>query len=169
MEGPGGMMEGEIIEEEGLGGSGVTLVNPLPNAQEPVLSDLAQELATRGEAIYQERKKGRGNQIRHWCFTLKFDENTKTPKEMMNCLNKFACVWVFQKEKAAEGYEHYQGYLCTTNTSGLRMHQVKDQLEDNRVHLETTRNVKKSILYCQKEDTRVEGPWTQDWKEIGNY
>jgi ArsR family metal-binding transcriptional regulator len=30
---------------------------------------------------------------------------------------------------------------------------------NNEMHIEKCKNVKESIKYCQKEETRIEGPW----------
>jgi len=54
--------------------------------------------------------------------------------------------------------EHLQFFLYLHRKT--RLNGVKDLLSDNTVHLEVARDVKASIAYCSKQETRLEGPWT---------
>lgn len=138
-------MEGQKPPLEGGGGQGVTLDIPCPPA-----------------------KGGRGNQCVHWCATVKANPDMDW-RAWRERLEDFTEKYVFQLEKG-EGetaYEHWQMYFKLKNKGGLRLLQVKNLLGDNTAHLENCKNITASIKYCSKEDTRIEGPWTETWKEEG--
>ena len=95
-------------------------------------------------------KSGNTKQIspsKHWCFTFNNytqDDIKQFQKISSNSSNKY----VFQEEIGEEGTRHLQGYI-----------EFKEKLRpknlfDNKIHWEKCRNIKKSILYCSKEDTR---------------
>ncbi len=70
--------------------------------------------------------------------------------------SKFRYV-IFQEEKGEDETKHYQGY-CEFTTS-LRLGSVKKILP--RAHWEGRRGSQlDAIAYCQKEDTRVSGPYS---------
>lgn len=85
---------------------------------------------------------------KHWCFTLnnyKEDDINSIVEECSNSSKRY----VFQEEKGEEGTIHLQGYI-EFNTK-LR----PKNLFNNKIHWEKTRDIKASIKYCSKEDTRI--------------
>jgi len=64
---------------------------------------------------------------------------------------------VFQKERAATGHVHYQGYVEFKKAH--RLNGVR-RLVSRNAHFEPRRGTPaEAIAYCKKEDTRLEGPW----------
>lgn len=65
--------------------------------------------------------------------------------------------FVFQLEEAGDTKKkHYQGQMTLIKKE--RMHGIKKWLYPG-VHLEPTKYLEESEQYCQKLDSRVEGPW----------
>jgi len=102
------------------------------------------------------------NRYRNWCFTL----NNPTEDEMKRMIplpsqpepepfHRDVRYLKFQLEKGANGTPHFQGVLHMNGQK--RLSSMKTLLP--RAHLEPCRNLKASIAYCEKEDTRLEGPW----------
>ncbi len=95
-------------------------------------------------------KSGNTKQIspsRHWCFTL---NNYTTDDIKFLCSTSSIERYVFQEEVGESGTPHLQGYL--TFVTKKRPFSV---FKCSNYHWEKCRNINKSILYCQKEDTRV--------------
>lgn len=97
--------------------------------------------------------KGSGNtkQIhpaKHWCFTLNnYSRGDITDiKEMSSAI---VPRFVFQEEKGENGTPHLQGYVQFATKK-----RPKGIFKNHKIHWEKTRDVKKAIEYCQKEDTR---------------
>ncbi len=94
-------------------------------------------------------KSGNTKQIspsKHWCFTL----NNYTIEDIeFICSNSSVERYVFQEEVGELGTPHLQGYLKFKTKK--RPFSVFKLL---KFHWEKTKNIQKSILYCQKEDTR---------------
>lgn len=97
---------------------------------------------------------GFGNTIqippsRHWCFTL----NNYTPNDIVDFVNygssNSSIKFVFQEETGEHGTPHLQGYI----DFGVKLRPKK--LFNDKIHWEKCRNIKKSIEYCQKENTRT--------------
>lgn len=101
--------------------------------------------------------------VKNWCFTI-FD----TSAEKIVNLCALDCEYViFQKEQCPETQrEHLQGYIQLSE--GRTLSQFKQFIGDPRAHCEATRNIKKSIEYCSKEETRIDGPWEFGTKPAGN-
>lgn len=111
-------------------------------------------------------------QARFWCWTL----NNPTDEES-TFLQSVITQWgeesnirylVFQKESGEEGTPHYQGYVefKTKRT----MAQVKTALGSTRVHLEQRRGTpQEADDYCQKEESRLEGPWKCGTRSQGTW
>jgi len=105
-------------------------------------------------------------QARFWVWTL----NNPTEGEAAHLQNLLASVasaqqdllvrfLTWQLEQGEEGTPHYQGYVEFKQKR--TMNQVKNQLGTQRLHLEVRRGTSvEAIEYCQKEDTRIDGPWT---------
>lgn len=92
---------------------------------------------------------------RRYMYTI----NNPTSEDLthINVLCKKAKVSVYQLEVGDEGTEHYQGYIEFKNA--LTFASMKKKLP--RAHIEICRNAEASIAYCQKEEGRVDGPWTK--------
>lgn len=92
---------------------------------------------------------------KHWLFTL----NNPSDEEA-DALHKFCGTggstikgYVYQLEKGEEGTPHFQGYLHFHNkVRALGMISKK-------CHWEKCRSPKHSMAYCQKDESRVQGPW----------
>lgn len=100
-------------------------------------------------------KIGNTNQsspAKHYCFTLNnYTEDDIT--SILECFSSKVLSYVFQEETGTNGTKHLQGYV-----------EFKDKcrplnLINKRIHWEKTRNIKASIDYCQKEDTRSGRIW----------
>ncbi len=86
-----------------------------------------------------------------WGFT--YNNPTHNADEMLEMLSQQCSAAVFQKEKGKEGTEHYQGYV-----KFLKKTMTPSRLLEFQAHwLRCDANFAK---YCQKEDTRIDGPWS---------
>jgi len=97
---------------------------------------------------------------RNWCFTI--NNYTKEDKEKLLSVKKeLVPRYVFQEEKGAPeevnaGTPHLQGYIDFGKGNKNRpKNLIGGILGHMRTHWEKTRNVNKSIEYCQKEYTRI--------------
>ena len=89
---------------------------------------------------------------KHWCFTLNSYSQTHIDY-ILNIDKEIVPKYVFQEECGESGTAHLQGYLCFGTKK--RPHSVFKK--EWGAHWEKCRNIKASIKYCQKEDTRKEG------------
>lgn len=90
---------------------------------------------------------------KHWFFTL----NNPSEKEFKNFRDSDSSIvprYVFQLEMGELGTIHLQGYLCFANKK-----RAWSYFPNKRVHWEKVKNIPESIRYCQKEETRLQGPW----------
>ena len=88
--------------------------------------------------------------MRFWCFTI----NNPTAEDDPNKWDVRFVVW--QKEKGDEETEHYQGYVEMPR--GVRLAAMKKI--NARAHWEPRQGTQEqAIAYCEKEESRVEGPW----------
>lgn len=93
---------------------------------------------------------------RHWIFTIK--RQLINIDQLVQNLQCHCDKYIFQIEKGKEtNYEHYQGYIMLKKKE--YMTKLKKMLSINEIHLEVCRNIEATIEYCQKGDTRIEGPW----------
>jgi len=100
------------------------------------------------------------SQSRNWCFTVNNPGSQLTPEEDGWGVHISFVTW--QLETGENGTEHFQGYLECIGKKSLR--QLKDLPGLETAHLERRRGTQQqAISYCQKVDTRVEGPWV--WGE----
>lgn len=99
-----------------------------------------------------------------WCFTLKSDGMSQLC-QLFHSLTESCKKFQFQlergekKESEAEGYLHWQG--CFSLKIKHRMHEVKNLLGYNTMHLEACKNWYASLAYTSKDSTRVAGPWNE--------
>jgi len=92
-------------------------------------------------------------QDRRWVFTI---NNPEGPLATDGWKGRVR-VAAWQRERGAEGTEHFQGFLVLAKNS--KMHGV-EVLLGGRAHLEQARGTHSQCLaYVTKDETRVEGPW----------
>lgn len=96
------------------------------------------------------------------CFTI-FSEwdHSVLSDERVKC----ACV---QKEKCPEtGKEHYQGFCMFVKP--MRYSSIKELLKCDSAHLEKTKGTPlQAWEYCEKEESRIDGPWKYGDKPKGS-
>ncbi|AUM61728.1 Rep [uncultured virus] len=93
---------------------------------------------------------------RNWVFTI----NNHTDKDVPRKWTGVAyCVW--QEERGASGTPHLQGYVVFTNARAMAGLKKVHSTAHWAVRMGSHAQAKE---YCQKEETRVSGPWT-----IGEY
>lgn len=84
---------------------------------------------------------------KNWCFT--YNNYTDVPM-FQNLLLSLCSKFVFQEETGENGTEHLQGY-CEFK----KKERPKSVIKIDKIHWEITRDVKASIAYCSKVDTRT--------------
>jgi len=96
-------------------------------------------------------------QSRYWCFTLnnpEQDEQLSIPYSFP----EYVTYAVYQLERGENGTPHLQGYLECNGR--VRLSKVRS-IFGGHAHWETRRGTQaQAIAYCQKEETRLAGPWT---------
>lgn len=91
-----------------------------------------------------------------WCGTVPAD--SVSVEDLQRRLAQFCIHWVFQRERAQTGYEHYQLYCKFRQKQ--RLAAVKAKLHAT-AHWESARgSIRQNWDYCTKTSTRVEGPWS---------
>jgi len=87
---------------------------------------------------------------KHWCFTL--NNHTNEDIEMIKNIDRsIVPTYVFQEETGENGTPHLQGYLCFKT----KKRPMSVFGKTNKIHWEKCKNIKASIDYCQKIDTRT--------------
>lgn len=103
-------------------------------------------------SLKNKKKKGtsRTNQLLNWCFTF----NNYNEKDIDILLETFKLLkvkkYVFQEETGKDGTKHLQGVICLEKAMRWSEFNL-----DKGIHWEKTKNLKASLDYCQKEDTRT--------------
>lgn len=93
-----------------------------------------------------------------WDFTCSRDKCNK--EDLIFYLKKLCKKYVFQLEKGASGYEHWQGRVS------LKIKNRKVGTEYG-IHWSATSNENMgNDFYVLKEDTRIEGPYSDEDEEI---
>jgi len=91
--------------------------------------------------------------FRSWAITV--NNPTQTPDQMDQIFRSLGCeAWIFQLEKGSSGTPHYQGCFR------FKSQRVWPKEEFPGAHLEPCRDWRKSIVYCQKLEGRLAGPWS---------
>lgn len=101
------------------------------------------------------------NQLATYDFTLPADKNGK--QEVIVTLNQWAKKWVFQREIADSGFDHWQGRL-----SLIKKRRIGELIKLTADHFDgvhwspTTTDVhsKGNFNYVMKADSRTDGPFT---------
>ncbi len=97
----------------------------------------------------------KGIRARIWFVTI-----NKPSKKDYDIFKKYidTCVkYVWQTERGESGTKHIQGTIEFKNAKTFRS--VKKSLP--RAHIEKSRNILASFEYCQKSETRLDGPFTK--------
>ncbi len=103
-------------------------------------------------------KNGGTKQFRRWAFTW-FTEATH--EEVAKDLDKKCKRWTFQQERGAEGRLHFQGRVEFNN--GKRRPEVARLFPG--IHVSIEHSAKYSQFYVCKDDSRVDGPWSDRTKQ----
>lgn len=101
------------------------------------------------------------NQIAVWDFTVAEDKVDRDA--ILKYLKENAKRWVFQLETSDSGYTHYQGRLSLKE----KVYKMIGRI-NKAVHWSPTSSdgVKKNkFSYVMKEETRIQGPWTDKDEE----
>lgn len=85
---------------------------------------------------------------KNWCFTLN-NYNSSDIDDIILIGSDGSNKYVFQEEIGEEGTIHLQGLI----QFGTKVRPI-NMFKNKTIHWEKTKNVKASILYCSKEDTR---------------
>lgn len=83
---------------------------------------------------------------RSWCFTINNPSETDK-SEIEKCNGEY----LYQEECGENGTNHYQGVIKFKNAISFKS--MKKKL--TRAHLEVTKNLKASVKYCSKKETRI--------------
>lgn len=98
-------------------------------------------------------------------FTISADKDKREYKEIIEWLHKFCKKFTFQKEKGElDGYIHWQGRISLMIKLRLQELVKKEPIKGKWTI--TSGENKDNDFYCQKEDTRIEGPWTDAYIKI---
>jgi translation initiation factor 2 beta subunit (eIF-2beta)/eIF-5 len=97
-------------------------------------------------------------QAYRWAFTLKCKGEPDEPEALWLLLTEIAKEFYFQMEVGESGYIHFQG--CLSLKVKHRRVEVKNMMGRFDVHLETVKDWAASKKYCQKEKSRLGGPWS---------
>jgi hypothetical protein len=103
-----------------------------------------------------------------WCFTLSYDLSTDKDAIIL-WLRANAKKWVFQKERGANGFIHWQGAFALNEKQRLEPLLLSFEIAGfYGIHLSRMSIVGAAGAFscCTKSDTRVEGPWKDDDPEI---
>jgi len=93
-----------------------------------------------------------------WDATIKYEPGI-TPEVVKVFMTRFCKRWVFQKEKGSvTGFEHYQCRFSLHKK--MRMNQILALVELEGISVWLTPTHVKDFSYVMKEDTRMEGPWS---------
>lgn len=113
------------------------------------MSEQSEQIEMAGGNTESPAKKGTV-QSSYWCFTLNNYEYEQL--EQIEQVFKHECKWyIFQEETGEEGTPHLQGTLCLKLKTRLTtMKQI-----DPKIHWESTKSVKGSIVYCTKHESRT--------------
>ncbi len=109
------------------------------------ISPISVESQGGGNTIYPPKR------CRSWCFTL----NNHTKKDVISISRLFSTYkikkLIFQEEVGENNTPHLQGVIQFENQ--FLFENVKLMIP--KAHIEKCRNIKASIKYCSKEDTKA--------------
>lgn len=105
-------------------------------------------------------------------WDIRYNADGVTPEMVINSLKGIAKKFVFQREISDGGYNHYQGRISLIKRRRAAEHHILVKLFKDLApnYIQPTSNPEYytgEAFYMTKEDTRVEGPWTdKDEKKI---
>lgn len=99
-----------------------------------------------------------------WAFTW-WTEGDTNKDILIQWLQQYTKKWIFQQERGGESNNlHFQGHFSLIDRARLSelVTRMKDLNQVKQVHLSPVGNgnEKASFSYCLKDETRVDGPWT---------
>lgn len=98
--------------------------------------------------------------VKHWCFTHN-NYDQKDIKQIINWMGTIGTtIYVFQEETGESGTPHLQGYIGFNKP--MRFQTLKNF--NKKINWSPCRNIKASIEYCHKEDTRTGEVYTKGIK-----
>lgn len=103
------------------------------------------------------KTSGSKNQYYRWFFTCPKEKYEAS--QLSQHLKDFCKEFYFQGEKGENGYEHWQG--CFSLKIKEYFSTVKNHF-CNEFHLEHSKDWFKCIKYCNKTETRIEGPFNHE-------
>lgn len=101
-----------------------------------------------------------GWQLYRWLMTIPEEEYTAS--QLSQELEVWCKKWTFQKEKGESGYVHWQ--VAISLKTKEYFHTVKNIFGD-KAHIEPLKG-NAGFKYCEKDDTRLEGPYTESKKPL---
>lgn len=105
-------------------------------------------------------------------WDIRYNADGVTPEMVINSLKGIAKKFVFQREISDGGYNHYQGRISLIKRRRAAEHHILVKLFKELApnYIQPTSNPEfytGEAFYMTKEDTRVEGPWTdKDEKKV---
>lgn len=99
---------------------------------------------------------------RHWSITINNPEGDGDKIEQVLLESPDVKVFAFQLEEGEKFTPHFQMYIGFRKL--VRRTQVSALLGTDAYHAEYARDPRACYLYCQKEDTRISGPWASEWE-----
>jgi len=138
----------------------------IQNAQQQQEQDSIQTNSTKFDLWETCISENSNNPIYRHAFRLTQHEKNlplfDDPNNFINILNKLhPTLYIFQLEKGEiTGKLHYQGYFKLTQK--IRSKQLTKTLHELAygIHVSAAVDEKAIIQYCQKQETRVKGPWS---------
>lgn len=98
-----------------------------------------------------------------WDFTL--GEDFANFEDIKTWLKHETKKWCFQLEEGKGGYRHYQGRFSLKVKE--RLTTLKKRMNIEQIHLSQTSNENRdNMFYVMKNETRIEGPWSNKDTEI---
>ncbi len=103
-----------------------------------------------------------------WEFRANFED--QNVEGLKNTMKSIAKKWCFQHEKGDGGYEHWQGRFSLMKkrrkTELMKLLEGMDIPIFNYLEPTISAESQKTAFYVMKQDTRIEGPWTDEQKEV---
>jgi len=100
------------------------------------------------------------NQIYGYDFTLPYNDTWTSPDVVVKHLRGWCKKYAFQKEKSETGYVHWQGRVSLIKKR--RHNELKKTEFCKGGHHSPTHVDQGNNFYVLKEDTRIDGPWTDE-------
>lgn len=112
------------------------------------------------------KNKDSNSQLYRWAFTW-WTEGDDNKEKLMTWLKQHGKKWVFQQERGGESNNlHWQGRvsLHSKQRKSTLIASLKTLNDIKQVHVSEEHEEAGSQFYSMKEDTKVDGPWTDKEK-----